>query len=260
MTGDSKTGRVDFRLPLPDSSIEDFDRELALALGGVIAKRIVAEAEGPTPLKSVTIAVTLTIMAASVSADYREHADEDPKEALDLLLRVYDRTFRLVRNLLHGDSMKVGHRAPEAIVMHEGMNFVRHDSMELGHRAAQKAEKCADLRPCSCGKPRSKPWHLVCEECWALVPLPLQELVYRLFRTQQGSDDHVAAVRRCFEAIRAGRAGQKVCRVCGCTDSNCQACIQRTGQPCHWVEPDLCSACADGRGEFSSDRLILSPS
>lgn len=35
-----------------------------------------------------------------------------------------------------------------------------------------------------------------------------------------------------------------VCRSCSCTDQNCAKCIERTGQPCYWVEPDLCSACA----------------
>ena len=29
------------------------------------------------------------------------------------------------------------------------------------------------------------------------------------------------------------------CRICGCTETN--ACITSAG-PCHWVEPDLCSA------------------
>jgi hypothetical protein len=33
------------------------------------------------------------------------------------------------------------------------------------------------------------------------------------------------------------------CRVCGCTDNDCRQCIEKTGQPCHWVEADLCSAC-----------------
>lgn len=33
------------------------------------------------------------------------------------------------------------------------------------------------------------------------------------------------------------------CRVCGCTEEDCSICIERTGQPCHWVEADLCSAC-----------------
>lgn len=33
------------------------------------------------------------------------------------------------------------------------------------------------------------------------------------------------------------------CRVCGCTPMDCSGCIERTGEPCSWVEPDLCSAC-----------------
>jgi hypothetical protein len=36
----------------------------------------------------------------------------------------------------------------------------------------------------------------------------------------------------------------RVCRVCGCTDDDCRQCIEKTGEPCHWVEDDLCSACA----------------
>jgi hypothetical protein len=34
------------------------------------------------------------------------------------------------------------------------------------------------------------------------------------------------------------------CRVCGCTDDDCRQCIEKTGEPCYWVEDDLCSACA----------------
>jgi len=33
------------------------------------------------------------------------------------------------------------------------------------------------------------------------------------------------------------------CRECGCTEYDCSGCIERTGSPCYWVEPDLCSAC-----------------
>ncbi len=35
----------------------------------------------------------------------------------------------------------------------------------------------------------------------------------------------------------------KPCRVCGCTDDDCRQCIEKTGEPCSWVEADLCSAC-----------------
>lgn len=33
------------------------------------------------------------------------------------------------------------------------------------------------------------------------------------------------------------------CHVCGCMEHNCKGCIERTGQACHWVALDLCSAC-----------------
>lgn len=33
------------------------------------------------------------------------------------------------------------------------------------------------------------------------------------------------------------------CSMCGCTDDDCRQCIEKTGQPCHWVAEDLCSAC-----------------
>lgn len=35
------------------------------------------------------------------------------------------------------------------------------------------------------------------------------------------------------------------CRVCGCTDDDCTECVKKTGEPCHWVEFDLCSACLE---------------
>lgn len=42
-------------------------------------------------------------------------------------------------------------------------------------------------------------------------------------------------------------ATRRKCRVCGCTDHDCRQCIKKTGEPCHWVEEDLCSACEDRR-------------
>lgn len=38
----------------------------------------------------------------------------------------------------------------------------------------------------------------------------------------------------------AQRRGGGICRCCGCTDD--RACVTN-GIACHWVEPDLCSAC-----------------
>lgn len=48
------------------------------------------------------------------------------------------------------------------------------------------------------------------------------------------------------------------CRLCGCTNDNCNDCIRRTGEPCHWVDEDLCSTCADcvsGDGSIRTDEL-----
>ncbi len=42
----------------------------------------------------------------------------------------------------------------------------------------------------------------------------------------------------------AGSFSNRKCRVCGCTDRDCRQCIKKTGSACHWVEEDLCSACA----------------
>lgn len=44
----------------------------------------------------------------------------------------------------------------------------------------------------------------------------------------------------------AGRAAPRrvrACRVCGCTDDNCEQCVAKIGERCHWIEEDLCSAC-----------------
>lgn len=40
------------------------------------------------------------------------------------------------------------------------------------------------------------------------------------------------------------RMKAKTCKVCGCTDYDCRQCIEETGEPCYWVEDNLCSACA----------------
>lgn len=34
------------------------------------------------------------------------------------------------------------------------------------------------------------------------------------------------------------------CACCGCTDIT--PCVCLDSQPCHWVEPDLCSGCVEG--------------
>jgi hypothetical protein len=35
------------------------------------------------------------------------------------------------------------------------------------------------------------------------------------------------------------------CKICGCTDYDCSQCVEKTGEPCFWVDDThtLCSAC-----------------
>lgn len=33
------------------------------------------------------------------------------------------------------------------------------------------------------------------------------------------------------------------CRKCSCTDDDCRACVEATGEPCHWVAVGKCSRC-----------------
>lgn len=44
-------------------------------------------------------------------------------------------------------------------------------------------------------------------------------------------------------ATNGTNGAERACRVCGCTDMDCRQCVEKTGEPCHWVEEDLCSAC-----------------
>lgn len=54
--------------------------------------------------------------------------------------------------------------------------------------------------------------------------------------------------------------GEERCRVCGCTESDCSQCIEKTGEPCSWVpelyddeEGPLCTAChAEGHPDVET--------
>ncbi len=52
-----------------------------------------------------------------------------------------------------------------------------------------------------------------------------------------------------------------VCRTCGCTDEDCSGCIERTGEPCYWVDAThtLCSACAPNRKSQLANRKSREP-
>jgi hypothetical protein len=52
-------------------------------------------------------------------------------------------------------------------------------------------------------------------------------------------------------------AGVRACRVCGCTEHDCRRCVERTGEPCCWVDADLCSACVGRRAAAGTDAGLV---
>lgn len=96
------------------------------------------------------------------------------------------------------------------------------------------------------------------ELCLALVlqPAPEKPAAALLLLNAEQADDLAGKLQRGAAAMRAElerraklsaapAAGDgPSCRSCGCTDDDCSHCIELTGEPCSWVEPDLCSACA----------------
>lgn len=51
----------------------------------------------------------------------------------------------------------------------------------------------------------------------------------------------------------------RMCRVCGCTDDIFFECVQVEGKPCYWVEPDLCSRCANAKAKSESGKSLSEP-
>ena len=77
--------------------------------------------------------------------------------------------------------------------------------------------------------------------------LQIAALVSMLQREQNDATAEVDAVLESL-GLQLGDSGglepaTRQCRLCGCTDTN--ACATAPfGDPCHWVEDDLCSGCA----------------
>ncbi len=46
-------------------------------------------------------------------------------------------------------------------------------------------------------------------------------------------------------SVRLTRHGVRSCSVCGCTEDDCQQCVEKAGVPCAWAGPRLCSACVE---------------
>ena len=62
--------------------------------------------------------------------------------------------------------------------------------------------------------------------------------------TTDGTDD--TDTTDAVKTAAAGEVKERKCRVCGCTETT--PCLTM-GDPCHWVDKDLCSACQDGNRE-----------
>jgi len=61
---------------------------------------------------------------------------------------------------------------------------------------------------------------------------------------------------KCAETRHEESTFVRKCHVCGCTEEDCHQCIVKTGEPCHWVELDLCSACVtQGVRKLGTERL-----
>ena len=69
-------------------------------------------------------------------------------------------------------------------------------------------------------------------------PLTFQTLALALAELAQSAGRPIAEDRAVGPVFDVRR-----CRVCGCTDDDCSQCVEKTGEPCSWVEQDLCSAC-----------------
>lgn len=102
-------------------------------------------------------------------------------------------------------------------------------------------EMSADDETAACCKiyPKAKVWQL--ENLRPVAPFSVkgQLNLFEVDETKIVYPDHQPVLRDLFTPNMVRR-----CRQCGCTDDDCSGCIERTGQPCHWVEGDLCSACA----------------
>ena len=83
---------------------------------------------------------------------------------------------------------------------------------EGANRLARSIEKAnadyfGEKIPCPvCRTGKDKTWHLVCNACWAKVPLADQESLMSLYKHERGSEAHVmqcrSIVRTLFEARR----------------------------------------------------------
>ena len=111
------------------------------------------------------------------------------------------------------------------------------DTPGVYYGSAVALVKLLDCRPMTesdeagaCCKVYDRAFSWVLGNLRRIVPFPVRGR-HRLFDVELGVFRLVVV-----ESVRT-------CKHCCCTDSDCSGCIARTGKPCHWVAPDVCSAC-----------------
>ncbi len=70
-----------------------------------------------------------------------------------------------------------------------------------GRSAMKHAPRVSPPR-CRCGNLKAHDWHLLCQACWARLPVDLQDEVWNAYREQRGSERHTAAMRAAIEFLR----------------------------------------------------------
>ena len=113
--------------------------------------------------------------------------------------------------------------------------------------------------------PMPKGWDALKRVCFEDQPHTvrpdLDNLVKALGDAVHAQDSHlwsIAAEKRWTSGkpcIEVTDAIQDACRICGCTDDDCSQCVEKTGEPCSWVSPGLCSACVDDVEEVAHPRI-----
>lgn len=71
------------------------------------------------------------------------------------------------------------------------------------------------------------------------IPEIPEVILKKMLLSDLDKDAEILKAEKEIEEIKK----ERTCRVCGCKDNDCRQCIKKTGQPCTWVENDLCSAC-----------------
>lgn len=76
-----------------------------------------------------------------------------------------------------------------------------------------------------------------------LIELALEETISVLRNRFEEEAGYIHPAKKYEELYDRITSNERSCRVCGCTEDDCSQCIEKTGEPCSWVEDDLCSAC-----------------